>query len=320
MPRRLEDGSVECDNRGRHGIRRQFLSQPDKLIRAEIADVRLRSRYPGDTQDCREGRNDATGQIGCRTDFLSWHIYTVGVGIPVCDNLRLSLNVVRETLAEFPEYHDLPTIIKEWGCSSSQFTMHDRPYDAAYRVMAVHHFLDYDITLALPFALGAGPPHAHEGFQGSLAMFTKTTIPKPSFRAFELLHRMKGLRVSCRSSNDPIGGLACISPDRSRAWVTLYNLTERYTHKPYQTAVTVKLQGLPEGTWQHTKTVIAPGVCDPCPVWEEMGSPEQLTAEQRALLKASELPAPRAVNLDAGGLQLDMAGFSVLLLEMQRVR
>jgi len=270
---------------------------------------------------CRDGRNDATGQTGCRTDFLSWHNYTVGVGIPAFDNLRLSLNTVRETLADFPEFRNLPTIVTEWGCSSSPFAMHDRPYDAAYRVMAVRQFMDYNITLALPFALGAGPPHAHEGFQGSLAMFTKTTIPKPSFRAFELLYRMKGSRVECRSSNDPIGGLACISPDGSRAWVTLYNLIERHTHEPYQTSVIVKLKNLPTGTWSCTKTIIAPGVCDPRPIWESMGSPEKLAAEQRAaLLKASELPAPQPVNLNTDRLQVDIAGFSIMQLELRRAR
>ena len=72
----------------------------------------------------------------------------------------------------------------------------------------------------------SGPPHAHEGFQGSLAMFTKTTIPKPSFRAFEFLYRMKGSRLACESSNEPIGGMACISPDKACAWVLLYSLIE----------------------------------------------------------------------------------------------
>jgi len=269
---------------------------------------------------CREGRNDATGDTGCRTDFLSWHIYTVGVGIPVFDNLRLSLNAVREALAAFPDSRDLPTIITEWGCSSSPFAMHDRPYDAAYRVMAVRQFMDHNITLALPFALGAGPPHAHEGFQGTLAMFTKTTIPKPSFRAFELLHRMQGNRVACRSSNDPVAGLACLSPRRSRAWVTLYNLIEGHTHDPYKTSVTVKLPNLPKGAWSCTKTVIAPGACDPRPVWEGMGSPEKLTKEQRiALLKTSELPAPQPVHFDADALEVDMAGFSVMQLELRRL-
>ncbi len=150
--------------------------------------------------------------------------------------------------------------------------MHDRPYDAAYRVMAVRQFMDHEITLALPFCLGAGPPHAHEGFQGGLAMFTKTTIPKPSFRAFELLHRMKGTRVECLSSNDPVGALACSSPDKSHAWVMLYNLMENYKHQPYATSVAVKFRGLPRGMWQCTKTAIAPSVCDPRLVWEAMGA------------------------------------------------
>ncbi|NOX53442.1 MAG: hypothetical protein GXP27_03190, partial [Planctomycetes bacterium] len=248
-----------------------------------------------------------------------WHIYTVSVGPPALDNLLLSLQSVRRALTEFPQFRDLPTIITEWGCSSSPFTMHDRPYDAAFRVMAVHRFMDYNITLALPFALGAGPPNVHEGFQGSLAMFTKTTIPKPSFRAFELLHRMKGRRVACASSNDPIGGLACISADGTRAWIILYNLIEDYKHRAYDTSVTVKVRGLPEGIWRCEKTVIAPGTCDPYLLWQKMGKPKKLTAQQKAeLLEASALPEPQPVAVHGGVIQVDMAGFSLMQLEFRK--
>ena len=79
-------------------------------------------------EHCRKGTNDATGGRGCRLDFLSWHVYTVGVGIPVFDNLRRNLEAAREALDAFPAYRTLPTIITEWGCSSSSFPMHDRPW------------------------------------------------------------------------------------------------------------------------------------------------------------------------------------------------
>lgn len=270
-------------------------------------------------EHCRSGRNDATGLTGCRTDFVSWHIYTVGVGLPVFDALPVSLAAVRQTLDEMPEYRDLPTFITEWGCSSSRHPAHNRPYDAAFRTMAVRMFMDYGITLALPFALGAGPPHAHDGFQGGLAMFSKTTIPKPSFRAFELLHRMNGTRVLCESSNDPVGGLACVAPDGNSAWVMLYNLMERHTGDPYTTNITVTLAGLPDGDWRCSATSIAPGECDPYPVWKDMGSPEKLTQDQwDALLRASELPAPAPVSMASDALRIAMPGFSALQLELRR--
>ena len=295
---------------------------------ATAADPAIRIGGPGGAatgwvkpllEHCRSGRNDATGATGCRIDFVSWHIYTVGVGIPVFDNLRLNLQAVRQALDGLPEYRELPTLITEWGCASSSNAVHDRPYDAAFRTLAVREFLDADITLALPFCLGEGPPHAHEGFQGGLALFTKTTVPKPSFRAFELLSRTVGTRVACESSNDPVGGLACISEDGNRAWVMLYNLIEKPDHAPYRTQVAVTLASLPPGEWRCQATAIAPGKCDPYLVWEQMGKPETLTADQRTkLLQASELPAPQDVPLHEGRLTVEMDGLSVMLLELSR--
>ena len=312
-----------------NGTLEEYLRIYDHAVAgATSADPDIRVGGPGGAgtgwcrallQHCQSGRNDATGGTGCRIDFLSWHIYTVGVGIPVFDNLRIALQTVREVVNDFPDHSDLPTLITEWGCSSSPHPVHDRPYDAAFRVMAVREFMDYGITLALPFALGAGPPHAHEGFQGGLALFTKTTIPKPSFRAFELLHRMIGTRVECESSNDPVGGLACIAENGKQAWVMLYNLIEKHTHDPYETDVTVALRGPPGGDWSCSAVRISAGECDPYLIWQEMGGPEELTDEQHArLLKASELPGPRPADIEGGRISFRLPGFSVALLELTR--
>jgi xylan 1,4-beta-xylosidase len=274
---------------------------------------------PAFLEHCASGRNDATGGTGTRVDFLSWHIYTVGVGVPCFDVLRLSLNAGRQAVAQQPRYRDLPLLITEWGCSSCNHPVHDRPYDAAFRTLAVREFMDAGITLALPFSLGEGPPHAHEGFLGGLALFTKTTIPKPSFRAFELLYRMTGRRLACDSSNDPVAGLACLSVDRQRLWVMLYNLIENDKHDPYTTAVTVKLAGLPAGPWTCQSTRIAPGETDPYLAWTALGSPETLTAEQRqGLLQASQLREPVEVPVEADSLRLSLPGFAVVLLELKR--
>jgi len=295
---------------------------------ATSAEPKIRIGGPGgaDTdwvrpllEHCRSGRNDATGGTGCRIDFLSWHIYTVGVGIPAFDRLPISLNTVRDTIKLFPQYRDVPLIVTEWGCASSNNEVHDRPYDAAFRTMAVKYFMDYGIHLALPFSLGEGPPHAHDGFMGGLAMFTKMTIPKPSFRAFELLHRMVGRRVTCESTNDPIDGMACKSPDGKSARVILWNLVENLQQAAYETDVAVKVSRLGPGTWRCGVTLIAPGQCDPYQAWIRMGRPEKLTESQRAsLIKASELPAIRPVPMSDGTIRLRVPGYSVMLLELGR--
>ena len=270
-------------------------------------------------QHCAAGRNDATGETGCRADFVSWHIYTVGVGIPAFDKLRVSLDTVRRAREAIPAFRNLPMLITEWGCASSRFAGHDRPYDAAFRAMAVRAFLDYGITFAPPFCLGEGPQHCHEGFQGGLALFTKTTIPKPSFRAFQLLGRMTGRRVACESSNAPVGGVASFALSRESANVLLYNLVENPAHPPYETAVTVRLRGLPAGAWRCEATAIAPGGCDPFVAWERMGRPETLTAAQRtALVEASRLPRPTPVAVEDGCVRVQMPGLSVMLLALSR--
>jgi xylan 1,4-beta-xylosidase len=271
-------------------------------------------------EHCNAGRNDATGGTGSRVDFLSWHIYTVGSGVPCFDVLRLSLAAGRQAAASFPRFRGLPLLITEWGCSSGTFAAHDRPYDAAFRTLAVREFLDAGIEMAMPFCLGEGPPHAHEGFLGGLALFTKTTVPKPSFRAFELLHRMEGRRVACDSSNDPVGGLACRGLDGKRVWIMLYNLLEDSTVDAYSTAVTVRLKGLPVGEWVCRSFCIAPDGCDPYVAWQNMGSPESLTPAQReTLLAASELPPAQPLAVEPPGvLRPALPGFSVMLLELSR--
>jgi hypothetical protein len=114
-----------------------------------------------------------------------------------------------------------------------------------------------------------------------------------------------------------VGGLACIAPDGKKAWVMLYNLIEEYDRAPYETAVAIKLAGLPKGEWKCRSIAIAPGGCDPYLAWKAMGNPEKLTDAQRAtLLKASELPAAEPLAIEDNVVKIEMPGSSVLFLEL----
>ena len=310
------------------GTLEEYLRVYDHAVAgATAADRDIRIGGPGGAgtgwlepllEHCATGVNDATGQVGCRIDFLSWHIYTVGVGIPVFDALRLSLRQAEEARDRFPQYRELPTLITEWGCSASNHAVHDTGFDAAFRTMAVKHFLDAGITLTLPFCLADGPYHAHDGFFGGLGLVTKIGVRKPSFRAFELLRRMEGRRARVVTDTAAVDGLAAMSLDGNGAWVMVFNLVEDYRREPYVTEVALELSGL-EGEWSCRATAIGPGVCDPQREWERLGSPEAVNQEQRErLLAAAELPEPTDVELRDGGLRLQMPGFSVVLLELSR--
>jgi len=256
---------------------------------------------------------------GTPVHFLSFHTYTVGVGVPVFDKLRLDLLEMESALAAVPSLKDLPILITEWGCASSRCPAHDRPYDAAFRLMATKIFMDHGVHLALPFCYGEGPHHCHEGFQGGLALFTKTTIPKPSFRAFELLSRMEGERVPCVSSNDPLGGIASIASDGNRAWVILFNLTEAFDRASYETMVRLEFHGLQKGPWLCFATEIAEGGCDPFVLWEEMGRPEILTKAQRAsLIQKSQLPVSGPFRVENASIERVVPSSSILFFEFIR--
>jgi xylan 1,4-beta-xylosidase len=270
-------------------------------------------------EHCAGGTNYATGETGTRIDFLSWHIYTVGVGVPSFAKLRQEAEEPHAALADFPQYADLPTIITEWGCSSASRPFHDRPYNAAFRVLGVQTLMDAGTTLALPFNYGSGPPHAHEGFQGNHALFTRTIVPKPQFRAFQLMDRMVGDRVACSSDGPPVGGVACLAEDGSALWVMLYNIIEDYRRDDYETAVTLAIDGFDLAGCAVRQWRIAPGECDPYLVWEQMGKPEELTAQQQqALLEASEIPPPDMLSPDDETINFEMPGSSAALIEIRR--
>lgn len=294
---------------------------------ATAADPNIRIGGPGGAADswvipllehCSSGINHATGEIGTRIDFISWHIYTVGVGLPVFDVLESRLATANKLREQFPQYKNLPILITEWGCSASEHPVHDLPYDAAFRTMAIRKLMDYGIELGLPYGLAEGPYTDFDGFRGALGLFTKTTIPKPSFRAMQLLGRMLGRRVEVTTSNDPVDGLAVFEKNGKKAWVMLYNLIENYTLE-YTTTVTLNLKGLPEGKWSGSTISIASGSCDPYQAWVEMGKPAKLTPAQHAdLLAASELPEAKPLEIKGQQLVIQMPSSSVLFLELKK--
>jgi xylan 1,4-beta-xylosidase len=269
---------------------------------------------------CTRERNFATGKTGTPIDFVSWHLYTTGVGRPVFDELPAVLGAARDMLKPYQNLAKLPILITEWGAASSANTGHDRTFDAAFRAMCVRWFMDYGIELALPFCVADDCYAKGDAFHGDLGLFTHETIPKPGYQAFRLLQQMTGTRVQANCATDPVDALACVSADRRTVWVLVWNVVERPDGPAYDTTVTLQLRGLPAGRLVCTRQAITPGHGDPLAMWQKLGSPPQLTAEQvgtlsaEAALRAAE---PLAVGQPVGSrltLELEAPGYGLQLL------
>lgn len=132
-------------------------------------------------EHCASGHNDATGGRSCRVDFLSWHIYTVGAGIPVFDVLRMDCEAVRQAINAVPQCKDIPTIITEWGGASSHHPVHDRPFDAAFRTMAVRCFSITTSRWRSRFASVKDRLMRMKDFKAALPCLPKRRFPSPAF-------------------------------------------------------------------------------------------------------------------------------------------
>jgi hypothetical protein len=228
------------------------------------------------------------------------------------------LGAARDMLEPYKGLAHVPILITEWGAASSSNTGHDRTFDAAFRAMCVRWFMDYGIELALPFCIADDCYAREDAFHGDLGLFTHETVPKPGFQAFRLLQQMVGNRVRADCPTDPVGALACLSPDRRTLWVLVWNLVERPDGPPYQTHVRLRLRGLPGGRLTGTSQAIAPGHGDPFALWQKLGSPPEMDAETvKTLVSEGALRPPVPVGESPPGgpeIAFDAPGYSLQLL------
>lgn len=150
-----------------------------------------------------------------------------------------------------------------------------------------------------------------EPFYGGFGLIAAGGIPKPSYAAFELLHRLGDARVKNSSSS----ALVTRRADNSLVIAT-WNLTPPEQANGASRTVTLRFQHLAPGSRAYISRVDHDHG-DPRPAYEKMGSPRYPTLAQLAeLRKAAVLPAPGVHDLHSGELTVSIPAQGLVLIEV----
>jgi len=162
----------------------------------------------------------------------------------------------------------------------------------------------------------------HEGF----GMMNVQGVPKPVYRAFELLHRTGTDRVSVSSpsTNTTTGVYVISNPQKAgEVMVVIYN--HDIPSAPIKTEhVCVTLHGMNLLGWEATLERIDDTHSNPAATWRQMNSPTYINLQQvNELMKASMLVQENIQVTPTGGntyvFQLDVPpqGVAVVTLSNQ---
>jgi xylan 1,4-beta-xylosidase len=300
---------------------------------------------------CFSDTNYVTKRIGSPVDAILFH----AKGSPklVKDHVQMNMgrqltdiNAGFKLVASYPQLKNIPIIIGESdpeGCAACG--MHTNP-ENAYRNGTM-----YSSYTAASFArkylladsfkvnfLGA-VSWAFEfedqpWFYGFRDLATNG-VDKPVLNVFRMFGMMKGKRVlvkgsqmydlktmvdsSVRRAYSDVGGMA--AKDQRTASVMLWNYHDDDVQQG-EVPVEVKIEGFPATTVTLTEYRIDDKHSNSYEAWKKMGSPQNPTKEQVALLEKSghlkTMSAPRKLKVTKGGLtvKLSLPGQAVSLLKL----
>jgi xylan 1,4-beta-xylosidase len=148
-------------------------------------------------------------------------------------------------------------------------------------------------------------------FYGGFGLMAVGGLPKPSFNAFKLLHRLGERRI-------PVNSDSALVTRRADGTLVLavWNLflpEESGTAKK----VTLNVKGL-DGNRRVVVHRLDKDHGSLLPAYEAMGSPRYLTRKQiQELRKAAELPAPETRRLTRGKITLTLPPHGLALIEVR---
>jgi xylan 1,4-beta-xylosidase len=228
-------------------------------------------------------------------DFISTHHYPTDAFGKPDDDTETQLSKSRrgalrdEALDSRRHAGDLPLYYTEWNSSSNpRDDLHDRPYTAAFitkSVMDVAGIVDgYSFwTFSDIFEENYFPSVP---FHGGFGLLTLHGIAKPSYRAFQLLHRLGTKRFLVDGLHETVN--TWVVGDEEKLTVLMSNHALP-GHAIESERVSIRLINTPQprAAWIER---IDEEHANPRHVWTRMGSPEYLTEEHvRHLVSSSEI-------------------------------
>jgi xylan 1,4-beta-xylosidase len=234
-------------------------------------------------------------------DFVSTHHYpTDAFGHPGDDTEAKLAASERSVLAKQAararaEAGALPLYYTEWNSSSNpRDPLHDEPYAGAFvaksALEAAAHVDGYAFWVV---------------FHGGFGLLTLHGIPKPTYRALELLHALGTERFAIDGAHDTVDAWVV----RGQGELTVLLTNHALPRHPIEVEeVRVELAGIAPPLSASIARVDADHG-NPRRAWEEMGSPEYPSDAQLAAIEdASRLvPEPIAWRAREGGIAVECA-------------
>lgn len=246
-------------------------------------------------------------------DFVSTHHYpTDAFGEEVDDTLTQLAKSQRSILREQAQdakrlARGKPLYYTEWNASSNpRDALHDGPYSAAFAVktiMEANGLVEgYSFwTFSDIFEENYFPS---KPFHGGFGLLNLHGIPKPVYRAFELLHSLGNESLLVDGLHGTVDAWVVRGVNKTTVLLTNHALPRHHLDKE---RVKIQLSGAPEPASAHVQRIDEDNA-NPRRLWKEMGAPEYLSSAQVDKLQdASQLKRkPVDFEYTSGRIELEV--------------
>lgn len=234
---------------------------------------------------------------GVPLDFISTHHYPTDVGIgfghPMEERMAKSRRGVlkEKAVAVRQKAGKYPLFYTEWNNSpGNRDVYHDMPYASAFvvKTLADNQGLA-DIYSYFAFTdIFEEMQTASAPFHGCFGLLNIHGVPKPNYRAFQILHELGTERLPVEGGDSPTLEALAVRKGSEKLTIVLHNHNiplSPIREEPAQVVI-MGIGRLKAATIQR----VDDNHCNPRKAWIEMGSPEYPSREQiRKLMDASEL-------------------------------
>lgn len=246
-------------------------------------------------------------------DFVSTHYYpTDAFGQIGADTLTQLAHAPRHVMRDQAQKtqqqaRGRPVLYTEWSASSNpRDPLHDEPYTATFVTKTMLEVEPFVVcysywTFSDLFEENYFPSMP---FQGGFGLLNIYGIPKPAYRAYQLLHRLGTERLPVQGEHETVDTWVVRKADSVTVMLTNF----AFPRHPIQTeTVHLVLAHAPQPRCAFVERVDADHA-NATALWHIMGEPEYLNALQvKRLDEASNLTAePLAWSYQDGTLQIDL--------------
>lgn len=235
-------------------------------------------------------------------DFVSTHHYpTDSFGKPGDDTItQLSLSrrdvLPEQVLGAYQQAQGKPLYYTEWSTSSNPFDeLHDLPYAAAAivkAVMGVHDMVQgysyWTFSDIFEENYFSSTP-----FHGGFGLLNIYGIPKPAYRAYELLHKLGSEALVVEGRHETVEVWATRKENILKILITNWALPKH----PIQTElVEIQVKGVETCKTSFVERVDADHA-NAYQAWIEMGRPQSLSLQQVQALETASALSPQVIPI-----------------------